>query len=121
MGQSKHQHDPVTERPRAVRLHVADNVVTVLEDCGPGEVDVVGEAGGQTLAVAEPVASEHKIATRPIARGGPVVKYGVVIGLAIVDIAPGAWVHTHNCHSRYDERSATLDHHTGAPTDIRYD
>ncbi len=121
MGQSKHQHDTVTGRPRAVRLHVEDNVVTVLEDCGPGEVDVVGEAGGQTLTLTEHTTREHKIATRSIATGGPVVKYGVVIGLATADIAASDWVHTHNCRSRYDERSSTLDPHTGAPTDIRYD
>ena len=55
-----------------------------------------------------------------VAAGGTVVKSGVTIGTAGADIAAGAWVHTHNCHSRFDERSATLDRHTGAPTDIRY-
>ena len=121
MSQASDQQDLSADRPRAVRLHVLDNVVTVLADCGPGMVEVVGEAGGQVLAAIGYVAAGHKVASRPVAAGESVVKYGVVIGNATVDIAAGAWVHTHNCRSRYDERSSTLDHHTGAPTDIRYD
>ena len=38
----------------------------------------------------------HKYALRPIPAGAPVVKYGLPIGHAIRDIAPGEHVHTHN-------------------------
>jgi hypothetical protein len=48
------------------------------------------------------------------------VKYGVTIGVATEPIGAGTWVHTHNCRSELDERSHTLDRHTGAPTDIKY-
>jgi altronate dehydratase small subunit len=110
-----------SEQPRALRLHRDDNVVTILADAGPETVDVVGDTGGGTLTVVERVSAGHKVATRPIAAGEPVVKYGVTIGVAGADIAAGQWVHTHNCRSRFDERSASLDPHTGAPTDTSYD
>jgi len=121
MTQSSNQQDLSPRQPRALRLHPDDNVVTILEDVGPGPVELVGDAGGQTLTVTDRVAGGHKVATRPIAAGMPVVKYGVTIGVAGDDIATGQWVHTHNCRSRFDERSATLDRDTGAPTDTRYD
>jgi hypothetical protein len=121
MVPSHNEQDAGLRQSRALRLHPADNVITILEDIGPGTVEVIGDAVGQTLTVVERVASGHKVAARPIAAGEPVVKYGVTIGVAAADIAAGAWVHTHNCRSRFDERSATLDRHTGAPTDTTYD
>jgi altronate dehydratase small subunit len=114
------EQDCPARLPRALRLHPDDNVVTVLEDAGPGPVDLVGDAAGQVLAVAQRVAAGHKVAARPIAAGQPVIKYGVMIGTAAADIPVGRWVHTHNCRSRFDQRSATLDAHTGAPTDTTY-
>ena len=46
-----------------------------------------------------------------------VIKYGVRIGHATQPVARGAWVHLHNLASDLDERSGTLDLHSGAPTD----
>jgi altronate dehydratase small subunit len=43
----------------------------------------------------------HKIARQPIAAGDTVRKYGLPIGIATVDIAPGAHVHVHNIRSGY--------------------
>lgn len=42
----------------------------------------------------------HKIALTAVAARGSVVKYGVVIGEATADIAPGDHVHVHNLKSR---------------------
>ena len=53
-------------------------------------------------------------------RSMAVIKYGVEIGIATQMIEPGEWVHLHNCKSKYDERSSTLDLETGAPTDTPY-
>src|SRR3546814_14975937 len=39
----------------------------------------------------------HKVATRAIAEGAPVVKYDQVIGFATQAIAAGDHVHVHNC------------------------
>jgi altronate dehydratase small subunit len=96
-------------------------VATLLADAEPGEVTLVGETNLPSVPLAERVALGHKVALRPIAAGQPVVKYGVTIGLATEDLALGRWIHTHNCRSQFDERSSTLDRHSGAPTDTRYE
>jgi len=92
-----------------------------LEDAAPGPVSLLGESPRESAVAAEAVARGHKIALVPIAAGAAVVKFGVAIGRATSDIPAGAWVHTHNCASPLDPRSATLDRNTGAPTDTRYD
>ena len=51
----------------------------------------------------------------------PIVKYGVPIGTATVNIAAGSWVHLHCMRSNYDERSAHLDLMTGVPVDSEYE
>lgn len=107
--------------PRGLRLHPDDNVATLLEQIETGPLVILGGSEGETVKVTEPIASGHKVALRPLALGAPVVKYGVTIGLATEAISAGAWVHTHNCKSRLDERSHTLDRHSGAPTDTRYE
>ena len=88
---------------RCFHIDPADNVATLLEECGPEVVAVVGATPG-TLDVLEPVAHGHKVAVAPIACEAPVIKYGVPIGIATRDIRPGGWVHLHNCRSAYDTR-----------------
>jgi altronate hydrolase len=39
----------------------------------------------------------HKVAVRPHAKGEAIRRYGQIIGFATDAIAPGEWVHTHNC------------------------
>ena len=108
-------------KPHGICIHSADNVATLLADAEPGKVALVGETDLPSVRVTERVALGHKVALRPIAAGEAVVKYGVTIGLATEDIAVGRWIHTHNCRSQFDERSSTLDRHSGAPTDTRYE
>lgn len=98
-----------------------DNVATLLVDAVQGPVSVFGAGEVSEMRAVEPVAAGHKIALRPIADGEAVMKYGVAIGLATRPIRAGEWVHLHNCRSAFDERSSTLDAHTGAPTDTRYE
>ena len=59
----------------------------------------------------------HKVALRDVAAGEAIIKFGVRIGHATKPIARGAWVHLHNLASDLDDRSGTLDLHSGAPTD----
>ena len=73
-----------------------DNVATALEPLEPGRRI---ELAGTTITVRESIMSGHKVAVRAIAAGEPVVKYGSPIGLATLDIAPGAHVHVHNLSS----------------------
>ena len=105
---------------RCFKIQPADNVATMLDDAEAGPVQVLG-AGGDSVNLLEPVRLGHKIAVRDISIGQEVLKYAVVIGRATRDIRAGQWVHLHNCASSFDERSATLDVHTGAVTDTKYE
>ena len=98
-----------------------DNVATLLDDARPGGVEVIGSPDVAILRAASDVAAGHKLALRDIPAGAAVIKYGVPIGLATIDIRAGDWGHPHNCRSRLDERSSTLDTHTGVPTDTCYE
>jgi hypothetical protein len=102
---------------RAFIVHPADNVATLIDDVPAGAtVECLGDVPRSVVAEAA-VARGHKLALTPIASGAAVVKFGVRIGHATAAIAPGAWVHLHNLASDLDERSATLDRESGAPTD----
>jgi hypothetical protein len=108
--------------PRCFQVSPADNVATLLDDVDtPADVRVLGHADERNVAAAGPIKLGHKIAIAPLSRGQPVVKFGVAIGRASRDIAAGEWVHLHNVASGYDERSQTLDLHTGAATDTKYE
>ena len=105
----------------ALCIHRDDNVATLLDDVSPGPMSLLGESPRPAIAAVESISRGHKVALLPLPAGTPVVKFGVTIGHATTDVPAGGWVHTHNCASRLDPRSATLDRHTGAPTDTRYD
>jgi len=57
------------------------------------------------------------MALRDIAADEAIVKYGVRIGHATRSINRGDWVHLQNLASDLDERSGTLELHSGVPTD----
>ena len=76
---------------RIIRLHPDDNVVIALGDLPAGVAP-----GGLGLPLREPAPQGHKVASRDIARGENVVRYGQIIGQATADIAAGAHVHVHN-------------------------
>jgi altronate dehydratase len=73
----------------AIRLHSSDNVVIALADLPAG-----AEVEGMQLLTAIP--RGHKIAVAAIPAGGLVLRYGQIIGQALVDIPAGAHVHSHN-------------------------
>ena len=75
----------------AIRLDAADNVVVARVKISAG-TPIESEA----VVTAQDVPLGHKIATRAIAKGEPVLKYNTVIGYAGEDIAPGTWLHSHN-------------------------
>jgi altronate dehydratase small subunit len=104
---------------RAVRIHPADNVATLLDDARPGVVQILGTERFEIVA-RESILAGHKIALRSVAAGEPIVKYGFPIGRAVRELTVGDWVHLHNLASNYDERSSTLDRETGAPTDTAH-
>ncbi|UOM33196.1 UxaA family hydrolase [Acuticoccus sp. I52.16.1] len=82
---------PVRPNDPVIRLDPDDNVVVAREDIPAGTE--VGSEGVTTLA---DIPLGHKIATRAIRKGEPILKYSTVIGFAGEDLAPGAYLHVHN-------------------------
>lgn len=87
MRQSFLVHD--AEDAVGVAVHDIDPAPAV-----PGRVQSTGVE--LAVDVLEPVPLGHKVALHDISAGEPVVKYGVVIGLATRDIQTGQHVHVHN-------------------------
>jgi altronate dehydratase small subunit len=106
---------------KGFRIHASDNVATLLTDVDNEEIEIVGAPTGDPIYCCEPIRFGHKVAVFDIAVNSGVMKYGVVIGIATEAIQAGQWVHLHNCRSQLDERSGTLDLHTGAAQDVRYE
>ena len=79
-------------------LHPEDNVL-VARATAPEGTEVALEAESVRLSQMIPMA--HKIARVRIAAGETIRKYGMPIGIATADIAPGAHVHVHNIRSGY--------------------
>lgn len=81
----------------AMIIDPKDNVAVAIEPIAKGTA-AVWVAGGKEASVTalEDITIYHKLATRDIAKGEPVVKYGEHIGVAACDIKAGEHVHVHN-------------------------
>lgn len=86
-----------------IRLHALDNVVVASHRLSPG-----ARAAREGLEAREAIPVGHKMATRSIAAGDPILKYGQVIGAATVDIAAGSHVHSHNMAMTEERRRAEV-------------
>ena len=104
---------------RAFQIQPQDNVATLLDDAAAGAIEILG-AQPQEIRSLEQILRGHKVALRDIAANEAVIKFGVRIGHAMQAIKRGAWVHLHNLASDLDERSSTLDLHSGVPTDTSF-
>jgi altronate dehydratase small subunit len=84
---------PLSEDGAALRLKDDDDVAVALRVLQAGVAVRFPD-----LAVVPPaeIPAGHKLALRPIARGGLIRKYGQVIGRASEAIAAGEYVHVHN-------------------------
>jgi altronate dehydratase small subunit len=103
-------------KPRCFQIQPQDNVATLMDDAAVGSIEIIGATRGEIVAP-EKIERGHKVALRDINANEAVVKFGVRIGHATQSIKRGAWVHLHNLASDLDDRSGTLDLHSGAPTD----
>lgn len=74
-----------------IRLDDADNVLVARVDVAAGTV--LPDLG---VTVESDVPMGHKIASRSIAKGEPILKYNTVIGYAGQDVAAGTHMHSHN-------------------------
>ncbi|PKM49654.1 MAG: altronate hydrolase [Firmicutes bacterium HGW-Firmicutes-7] len=79
-----------------IKIHEDDNVVVVLADFSKGES--VGD-----VLLHEDIGQGHKVATKVIAIGEDVIKYGYPIGKATKVINKGDFVHTHNTCTKLDD------------------
>ncbi|AFM01050.1 MULTISPECIES: UxaA family hydrolase [Desulfitobacterium] len=88
-------------KKQAVVIYEKDNVATCVDHI-PAGTTISFFRGGQeeTLTVHQDIPLGHKVAIRPIAKRGDIVKYAESIGLATVDIQPGQHVHVHNMESQ---------------------
>ena len=74
-----------------------DNVAVAIEAIAKDETVTYSSGGAdKSLTALEDITIYHKLATRDIAKGEPIVKYGEHIGLAARDIKAGEHVHCHN-------------------------
>ena len=80
--------------PALLVLHARDNVAVARAAIAAGAG--LALPGGDGVVATQDVPAGHKIATRAIAAGESVLKYGQVIGAATHAIAPGEHVHVHN-------------------------
>lgn len=78
---------------RILVLRADDNVGVAVDGLARGDSVTVGDIH---LTASSTVPSGHKIAIRPIATDGAVLKYGQLIGRASRDIQVGDHVHVHN-------------------------
>lgn len=74
----------------AFQVHASDNVATMLGEAAAGaSLAIVGSGSKVVIAAREQIALGHKVALVPIAEGEPVIKFGVIIGMAMRPITPG--------------------------------
>jgi altronate dehydratase len=83
--------------PPVLHISSRDNVVVATSVLEPGQR--ISIPAGGILPILDRVPTGHKIAAVAIATGDSVIKFGVDIGTATQDIAPGAHVHVHNLQS----------------------
>jgi altronate hydrolase len=82
-------HKPATA-PRFLRLHSDDNVLIAVDTLPEGFV-------AEAVRASQRIPRGHKLCVSAIATGEAVRKFGQIIGFAASPIAPGEWVHEHNC------------------------
>ena len=87
----------IQSKPNAILLDPSDNVVTVTIPVSCGDPVIFSRDGQMTqIIAAEAVPAFHKVAVCDLSAGAAVIKYGEVIGKAVMDIRTGAYVHIHN-------------------------
>ncbi|WP_374667125.1 galactarate dehydratase [Ramlibacter sp.] len=79
----------MTDQPRRIRMHEADNVAIVANDGGLA----AGTRFDDGLVLREKVPQGHKVALVDLPAGTAVRRYDVVIGRTLKDVPAGSWVH----------------------------
>ncbi|MGB4399405.1 MAG: altronate dehydratase family protein [Daejeonella sp.] len=88
-----------------LKVHPIDNVIVALTNLVRGDV-ITYE--GVEIVLQDDIKAKHKFTDAPISRGGRIIMYGVLVGLAQTDLAKGALIHVDNV------KHAANDFETGA-------
>jgi altronate hydrolase len=86
-----------------IKIHSQDNVAVALADMTAGSVVTIDNDRSPSVRISF---AATKFALRAIAKGENVVKYGLPIGHALADIAPGEHVHAHNTRTNLSDLDA---------------
>ncbi len=87
---------------KAILMNTKDNVATLLADVDEGTTVAVTLSSGEVQSEVQSrqhIPFGHKISVKDIDVGDKIVKYGEVIGEAILPITTGDHVHIHNIRS----------------------
>tara|TARA_B100000676_G_scaffold303301_1_gene353632 strand:- start:2040 stop:2327 length:288 start_codon:yes stop_codon:yes gene_type:complete len=85
---------------KAVVIKAVDNVATCLADMTAGETATIRIDDRETvITLQNDISFGHKVALTDIAKGGKILKYAEVIGIASQAITMGEHVHIHNVES----------------------
>lgn len=91
---------------KLIRIHPRDNVFAICNGIFPGDVEIIN---GLAITFSQALGLGHKVAANDILKGEQIIKFGVPIGSAVMDIPVGAHVHLHNLKSDYIS-TYTLNH-----------
>jgi altronate dehydratase len=83
-------------------MDAKDNVATLLADVDVGGIVAVTLSSGEVrseVQARQRIPFGHKISIKDIGTGDKIIKYGEVIGEAILPIETGDHVHIHNIRS----------------------
>lgn len=86
------------EKKSFILLNEADQIAVALQNLRKGTLVYVN---GRKIVLKSDISFGHKFAVKSIRKGTNVLKYGLPIGYASKNIAPGEFVHTHNLKSNY--------------------
>ncbi len=98
-----------------LQIHPDDNVIVAVHDL-PGGMTLT-LPGGETLSLREVIPAGHKAAIRTLHPGDAIIKYGMPIGSATTEIAPGNWIHTHNLKTRLGD-NLEYTYHPNPPVQL---
>ncbi len=85
---------------KAIVVDSQDNVAVVVQDTSGGDILKIGD---KTLTTLQTIPLGHKIAMCRIVKDDLIIKYGVPIGKALIDIEAGEYVHTQNVEDITEE------------------
>lgn len=91
-----------------LQIHPGDNVWVALQNIAAGTAVSNGQ---QTVTAIRDIAAKHKMAVTLLPKDGPVIMYGVLVGLANEDIPAGELITTKNIRHASGQFSVSGERH----------